>query len=220
MVEVHTIKKIIMEENKNIETNGGYQNEDVVWHQHSNLLMLKMLELWPDKNIPIIDLGCGHNWYASVLNHLGYKAIGVDGVLLKGVDYCMDITKTHLTKLQSEKTAYSFREYLIQILPNDLRDKINIISLEVGEHIPTELSEGYFKNLTSFGGDIIISWAIPGQAGIGHINCQPNEWVQIEMFKRGYLFNHSYTLELREAVKNCHCNWFKNTIMYFKPRNK
>ncbi|HXP51386.1 MAG TPA: hypothetical protein VN922_15625, partial [Bacteroidia bacterium] len=62
-------------ENKNLATNGGYQNEDVVWHQHSNKLMVKILEYFP-KDIPVIDLGCGHNWYCGVLQHLGYDATG------------------------------------------------------------------------------------------------------------------------------------------------
>jgi hypothetical protein len=61
-----------------------------------------------------------------------------------------------------------------------------------------------------------MSWAVPGQAGIGHINCRSNEWVIEQMAKRGYRFNEERTASLREAVKNCHCSWFRNTLMYFK----
>lgn len=117
--------------NKNVATNGGYQNEDVVWHQHSNKLMVKILEYFK-KDIPVIDLGCGHNWYCGVLSYLGYSAIGVDSVRLKGVDIIADVTNYFL-----------------------INENKNVISLEVGEHIPNELSYKYLNTLTSFGGDII-----------------------------------------------------------------
>src|ERR1700752_111666 len=79
-------------QNKNLEKNGGYQNEDVIWHTHSNKLMIKMLEYFY-KDIPVVDLGCGHNWYCGVLERLGYLAIGVDKLRLKGVDiHDIDLT--------------------------------------------------------------------------------------------------------------------------------
>lgn len=175
--------------------NGGYDAEGVIWHQHSNKLMLKILEMF-DKDVPVIDVGCGHNWYVSVLKHLGYQAIGFDLVDL-GSKYfgVWDVTKP---------------------IP-DLAVKTNILSLEVGEHIPEDLSAGYLDNLTQFKGDVIMSWALPGQAGIGHINCQPNEWVQQQMKSRGYVLDHILTDQLRKAVDGCHCSWFKNTLMYFVP---
>ena len=100
----------------------------------------------------------------------------------------------------------------------EIRNKINVLSLEVGEHMPAELTDGYLDNVTRFWGDVIMSWAIPGQAGIGHINCRSNEWVISSLFDRGYQLHHKKTAELREAVKDCHCSWFKNTIMYFAPK--
>lgn len=181
--------------------NGAYDLEGVLWHTHSNELMKKILELWPDKTIPVIDLGCGMNYYCSVLNYAGYKAVGVDGTNLKAVDVVADITD------QSLKSMWTIPE-----------GKCNIISLEVGEHIPLALSDLYLNNLTCFGGDIIMSWAIPGQAGIGHINCQSNDWVFVEMNRRGYTLDNYKTMGLRECVKNCHCNWLKKTLLYFKPK--
>lgn len=61
-----------------------------------------------------------------------------------------------------------------------------------------------------------MSWAIEGQAGIGHINCRNNDWVINQMKIRGYKLAYNKTESLREAVKDCHCTWFKNTLMYFK----
>ncbi|HXP49877.1 MAG TPA: hypothetical protein VN922_07990, partial [Bacteroidia bacterium] len=69
----------------------------------------------------------------------------------------------------------------------------------------------------SFKGDIIMSWAVEGQAGIGHINCRNNYWVVEQLKKRGYKLDEEKTLSMRLAVADCHCSWFKNTLMYFTP---
>lgn len=179
------------------EINGGYDLEGVVWHQHSNMLMKKILEYF-SKDISVIDIGCGHNFYVSVLNYAGYNAIGCDMVDL-GSKYFFqaDITKPI--------TVDKYR---------------NVISLEVGEHVPENKSNEYLNNITRFGGDVLLSWAVPGQDGIGHINCQSNEWVIAQMNDRGYSIDLVKTMELRSAVNSCHCNWFRNTIMYFAPTHE
>lgn len=192
--------------------NGAYDLEGVIFHQHSNRLMEKILELWPDKSVPVVDLGCGHNFYCSVLDYAGYKAVGVDGVKMKGVDAQIDITQIDFRKdtLKGYITSW--------LLPKNV--DINVISLECGEHIPQHLSDAYINNLTSFGGDVIMSWAIPGQPGVGHINCQTNEWVIEQMASRGYNCDWDKSLSLRQSVVECHCSWFKNTLMYFTHGEK
>ena len=178
-----------------VHINGGYDAEGVIWHQHSNNLMKKIIEYF-DKNTDVIDIGCGHNFYVSVLRYLGYHANGIDLVDLGSrYFYKADITNS------LQKTMFS--------------EKCNIISLEVGEHIPNELCEKYLDNITKFKGDIIMSWAVPGQAGIGHINCQSNEWVIDQLSKRGYRIDKAKTDSLRSSVESCHCSWFRNTLMYF-----
>jgi hypothetical protein len=180
-----------------VHTNGGYDNEGVIWHQHSNHLMKKILEYFP-KDIPVIDLGCGHNFYVSVLNYFGYKSSGYDVVDLGSIYYIYgDLTKEMNWAFETGDK------------------KSNVISLEVGEHIPESFSNTYLNNVTRFGSDVIMSWAVPGQAGIGHINCKPNSWVISEMANRGFILDQTKTDSLREAVKHCHCSWFQNTLMYF-----
>lgn len=177
--------------------NGGYQLQDIVWHQHSNILMVEILKLFP-KHIPISDLGCGHNWYVGVLAAFGYKAFGID---------IIDINQSQLF----------FKRDITELWDLSNIKPTNVISLEVGEHIPFKLSHTYLDNLCKHKGEILLSWAIPGQPGIGHINCQTNDWVCTEMLKRGYMIDDEITMRLRDAVKTCHCSWFQNTLMYFKP---
>lgn len=173
--------------------NGGYDLEGIIWHQHSNYLVREILNLFP-KEAPVIDLGCGHNFYVSILNYAGYDAIGCDNV---------DLGSKYFFKADIAECS----------LKNETAR--NVISLEVGEHIPYEKCDKYLDNVCAFSGDIIMSWAVPDQAGIGHINCQSNEWVASEMLKRNYMIDAEKTLRLRESVKECHCSWFKNTLMYF-----
>ena len=179
--------------------NGAYDLEGVIYHQHSPRLMKKILELWPNKKVPVIDIGCGLNYYISVLIYAGYRGFGVDLVDLGSKNFHLaDVTKP---------IPYTY-----------LDENTNVISLEVAEHIPYDKCFTYLDNVASFGGDVIMSWAIPGQAGHNHINCQSNEWVESEMDKRGYRLDLELTNELRVAVAECHCSWFKNTLMYFKPK--
>ena len=171
-----------------------YGHDGVIWHQHSNKLMLAILELWPDKAAPIYDLGAGHGYYVSTLNYLGYNAKGFDSTDLGNKNVALyDITKP-LFLASPYKERY--------------------ISLEVGEHIELKHSYGLLDNLAQ-GGDVIMSWAILNQEGIGHINCQSNEWVIERMANRGKVFNKEKTAFLREYVKGCHCTWFQKTLMYF-----
>lgn len=181
----------------NTENNtGGYDQEGVIWHQHSNRLLKKIMEFFP-KEIPVIDLGCGHNFYISAMIYCGWHnaSHGLDAV---------DLGSKYMEVLDITKPIYYTGKY-------------NVISLEVGEHVPSELSDMYLDNICGFGGDIIMSWAVEGQEGIGHVNCHNNNWVISEMHKRGYKLEGNRTADLRASVADCHCSWFKETLMYFIP---
>jgi hypothetical protein len=176
-------------------TNGGYSSDHAIWHAYSPFLMREILRIFP-KEKQIFDLGCGLNNYVSILNILGFKAWGYDS---------LDLGSKYFTKCN---LAYPMPPV-----------KANVISFEVGEHIPQEFESQFLDNLCNFGGNVLMSWAIPGQAGIGHINCRTNEWVIQQMEARGYRINWKETDQVRQALEFCHCNWFRNTIMFFEPKN-
>lgn len=181
--------------------NGSYDLEGVIWHQHSNKLMVEILKLWPDKEREIIDIGCGHNFYVTVLKYAGYKAFGLDAVDLRAGDMIQfDCT---------EPIKATFNRWDNKI--------VNVISLEVMEHLPSEKESGYLDNITSFGGEILMSCAIPGQAGHGHINNRTNEYVCEKMNERGYKLDHQRTHDLRNKISGDHCSWFMSTLLYFSP---
>lgn len=178
------------------QQNKDYGAEGVIWHAYSPRLMKKIIELFPI-DTPVVDLGCGLNNYVSILSYLGYNAHGYDFTNLGSRNFTLSDLTFPLWPEHSQVT--------------------NVISLEVAEHIEYEKSFAYLDNVCKFKGDVILSWAVPGQEGVGHINCQSNEWVIAEMHKRGYTIDEDKTAELRLAVQECHTTWFKNTLMYFTP---
>merc|ERR1739842_266376 len=87
------------------------------------------------------------------------------------------------------------------------------MSIEVGEHIPAESEDIFIDNITKHAcKGIILSWAVPGQGGQGHINEQYNGHVIEQLKKRGFRHDLSGQTDLRMMVV---LPWFINTIMVF-----
>jgi SAM-dependent methyltransferase len=116
-----------------------------------------------------IDIGCGSGVWLAALKQLGVADVtGVDG--------------PHI-----QKSYIAPEEFVVA----DLREgfpaferKFDLcLCLEVGEHLPAEMAEGFVDYLSKLATTIIFSAAIPGQGGHGHINCQwQGFWV--EKFRR------------------------------------
>ena len=58
-----------------------------------------------------------------------------------------------------------------------------------------------------------MSWAIPGQGGFGHVNCQPNEYIIEQVEGRGWAYNAAESEHLRGHCSGC--SWFQNYINGF-----
>jgi hypothetical protein len=90
--------------------------------------------------------------------------------------------------------------------------------LEVGEHIPKDYELVFLHNLCSASDNIVLSWAIEGQSGLGHVNCQNNDYIIEKLSTFGYIYD-SVTSE--EARNFAELPWFKNTLMFFnKPKDE
>ena len=63
---------------------------------------------------------------------------------------------------------------------------------------------------------IIMSWAVPGQDGYGHINNQPKSYVIQSMKKLGFDVNIEDSLELQS---NCDLSWLQNNTMVYRRRD-
>ena len=59
---------------------------------------------------------------------------------------------------------------------------------------------------------VILSWAKPNQPGMGHVNCQENDWVVEKMKARGFALDEGATAYARSQSLRW---WFVNTVLVF-----
>ena len=182
----------------------GYWNGETahLHHAHSQELSNWICEfLKNEKDKYLNDLGCGLGNYLNDLRNNGFtKLNGYEGD-------------------PSPKSKFGF------IFKCDLTKKLkdinigNIISLEVGEHIPAEFMDIYLDNITNNCDNYLItSWAIRGQEGFGHVNCLDNHEVIPLIESRGFTYLKEESESARSVIKD-NTWWFKNTILIFKKND-
>jgi len=158
--------------------------------------VVRLLDEWKGEGTTLTDLGCGSGEYVAFINTLGWVAHGFDGnpmtpTLVPG--------HTHYANLS--KALVSPSEW--------------VLSLEVGEHIPPKFEDAFLANVTSNAkSKIIMSWAIPGQGGPGHVNEQPVEYIVDKMRTLGWVPDWTETSWVR---KSCFLHWLRNNIVVYTP---
>lgn len=153
-----------------------------------------------EKDIPAIDLGCGRGTYLEYLHDVGFKdLVGFEGSVLKSFDF--------------------YRIIKVDLTHPILITKGNVISIEVFEHIPKEFEDKFVDNVVNCcRNKLVISVAVEGQPGIGHVNCRNNDYV-INLFEnKGFVFDKEATEEIRSTVES-HVSYLRNTLMCFE-KNK
>lgn len=167
--------------------------------------LAKWLGQYFQKDVPLIDMGCGPATYLRYFHDIGFKnLIGVEG-----------------TALRQSEFGNVFIGDLTQNI--DLGRKGNVMCLEVAEHIPEEYMDQFLNNLVNHLPEnpyddrcLVLSWGIPGQGGLGHVNCRHNIWVVDHMRKKyGLSLDVEDSLMARAMVSN-HAHWFRDTLMVFK----
>jgi hypothetical protein len=142
----------------------------------------------------VYDFGCGYGEYIKNISRLGIEAIGFEA--------------------HPNRTRYENIQELDLSIPIVLERSADIsISLEVGEHIPAKFEQIFLNNICNNTKDtVVLSWAIEGQTGDGHVNCRNNDYIISEMEKRGFVFDPTI-LETRKSFNSD--QWFQNTAMLF-----
>lgn len=134
---------------------------------------------------PFVDAGAGVGEYVRYWLCLGKHGYGLDGI--EGVK--------QLSGGWVEEVDLSY-PLDFETLPTGN----TVISIEVGEHIPEHRACFFLDNLCQLSRQrLIVSWAVPGQRGSGHINCRPPEWVRDQVCERGFRVSSRNEL-LREAA--------------------
>jgi len=151
--------------------------------------------------VDVLDLGCGDGAYGRQLRYdAEYKmpVLEIDG-------------NPHVNKMTN---GHGICRDLSKPLDIILGTFDCVMSLEVGEHIPREFEQTFLDNVCRYAGNLIVlSWAIEGQAGFGHVNCRNNDYIIMEMQSRGFVHDDATSMRLREAAQ---IPWFKNTVMVFR----
>jgi hypothetical protein len=180
-----------------MKESGIWDVSEAIWeHVHSLALAVGLKDIL-DISIPVHDFGCGVGFYSEFLKKRGFTVLSYEGTPgIEDIGLTKNIAQIDLTK------------------SIDIVFTGQVISLEVGEHIPPIFEDIYIQNITKVcDKKLILSWGIPGQGGFGHVNCQSNEYIIKKIEAKGFRYNKGESLYLRDHASNC--SWFENTLMVF-----
>jgi hypothetical protein len=196
--------------NKMIKETGYWtsNNTDEIHVHDPNLADWIVSYFINDKDKQLIDFGCGMADYLKNLENNGFTNLhGFEGEVRDGSP---DFVKSW----DLSNPIENYENY------NLLKDgAYNTICLEVGEHIPKEYESIFLNNITSLTTNkILLSWAIIGQLGDGHVNCMNNDEVILKMDKLGFKYLESDSIAARNSVSRDIASWFLKTIMIFHKK--
>ena len=192
-------------------TETGYWTSDDTEsiHVHDPRLANWILNyLQNDKDKQLIDFGCGMGDYLKKLHNNGFSNLhGFEGEVRKGSPNFVD--SWDLTNPIKNYKNYDHLK----------KNAYNSICLEVGEHIPKQYESIFLDNITSLTTNkIILSWAIIGQLGDGHVNCMNNDEVILKMDELGFKYLEDDSISARNSVSPAIASWFLKTIMIFQKK--
>ena len=165
-------------------------------------VILPFIQQWV-KPLSVLDVGCGVGTWLKVWK----EEIGVSDVI--GID------GEYVNRQMLQIPADNF-------ISKDLKESFSlnrkfdlVMSLEVGEHLPTEKSALFVENLCRHGDVVVFSAALLKQQGTYHINEQlPEFWAKL-FLERGYVAVDI----LRDQIwNNEKVEWWyrQNIILYVK----
>jgi 2-polyprenyl-3-methyl-5-hydroxy-6-metoxy-1,4-benzoquinol methylase len=176
-------------------------NHDESDHLDKGLLEFLIYFINNNKIKNIFDFGCSTGYYLNILNKK------IKNINLIGVEPEVMLSKN---KKFDNILNYDLSK------PFQLGTKGSVICLEVIEHIPKEYETVAIDNIINHCEDFLfISWARPGQGGLGHVNEQSLSYV-IELFeKRNFIFLEKESLNGRESA---FLPWLKTNFCVFKKK--
>lgn len=184
--------------NFKIDEKGFWYCENEEGHCFDQELCSEIQNIFIENNInQIVDFGCGPGRYVRHFRKSGLNCIGYDGNP-NTPEYTDGVCK------------------VLDLSENFELDKVFqcVMSLEVGEHIPKKYEQIYINNLVKHTSDfLLLSWAVPGQGGDGHVNCQTNEYIINEVCSRGFVLDSNLANRIRSSSS---LSWFKNTLFVFR----
>ena len=183
-----------------VSRTGAWHGHSVNDYGHSSTLALWLIERLKgqcQESVPVWDLGCGVGLYGRMLVDAGFTAVtGVEGEPIQGS--LINVIKLDLT------------------VPFLLSSPGNVIFTEVGEHVPAQFQDVLIDNVcNACSNELIMSWAVRGQGGTGHVNCLDNDEV-IDLFsRRGMVLDSLGTTSARNCIDH-ECPWLSDTLLIMR----
>jgi len=185
-----------------INENGFWEGEEASsQHKHDPKLSNGLIEFFiNEKADSVVDLGCGMGKYVMDFIDNKINAHGYDG------------------NPNTPELTNNICKILDLSIPTKFDQPFSwVMSLEVGEHLPSKFEDIFINNLHNNNvNGILLSWALKGQGGDGHVNEQNNDYIKSKICKLGYTNDVIAEEKLRKSVSLW---WFKKTIMVFR-KNK
>jgi SAM-dependent methyltransferase len=164
---------------------GVFHDEDELWMCSllpSELLSRVLEQLEPTS---VLDVGCGTGKSLDFFLARGLDAFGIEG-----------------SSLAISRAANPHRILCANLeRPIDLGRRFDLVwSFEVAEHIDGRYADNLVRTLTTHADAVVMSAAVPGQGGEGHLNEQPPQY-WIERFARmRFDYDRSLTSYLRQST--------------------
>jgi len=175
--------------------------ENSTEHATDKTLIPQLSKLLSDKTVACF--GDGPGAYKRETEKLGHVKL-YDA--FDDAPYCEETSHGRVRFMDLSIPQYGIRQY-------DW-----IISLEVAEHIPEKYEAVYLDNIFRHAKEgIIVSWAVPGQRGLSHINNKPIEYVTKVMRNNGFVRDAGKTMKLQASAS---LSWIKSNInVYVRNTN-
>ena len=162
--------------------------------------LARALSNWLPPEDSVIDLGCGIGTYLQTLAQKGYQCLGIEGTI--GIEQIAQFERITNADLALPLTVDWPRA--------------SVLCLEVAEHLSAVDEPILLESIDRYCRQVVvISWAIPGQRGTGHINCRPNSYVYERFQRRGFELWPEATFDLRESVED-DVRYFRGALLVFR----
>ena len=151
----------------------------------------------------VLDVGCGLGGYLMAFRQWGARDVqGVDGFVDHGEVLCGDVYRCHDLRR-----------------PLDLGRTFDlVISTEVLEHIPADHEADVLETIRRHARDLILfSAAVPGQPGVGHVNCRPLDSWLAAWRRLGWEPDIFDSIAVR-SLGTYH--WFRRNLLVLRPRGR
>lgn len=176
-----------------ISETGCWLSTDMRKGKHDAQLAAALVEFFREQTV--IDFGCGTGFYVHAINETA-DCRGYDG-------------NPNTPDMGGVACEVLDLAEPVEVDPADW-----VLSLEVGEHLPRQYEATFIENLHKHNRQgIVLSWARPGQGGIGHCNERSQDYLSEIFESLNYVRDRQQETAFREVAQR---HWFRNNIMVLR----